>query len=98
VSAAHIPKDVDRAMDKAGANKNYAPAGVSVRNGPVLGDKMDVDEVNTNGTAKRKARNSTVNYYDDGSDRESYDDTIPLVCGNNPSRPASTLLPISDYM
>ena len=43
VSEAHISKAVDSAMDRAGAKSNYAPAGVSIRNGPVTEDKMDVD-------------------------------------------------------
>jgi len=58
-----------------------APAGVSVRNGPVLEDMMDVDGPSTNGNAKRKARSSigkAVNYNDDGSD-ESEEDAKPLV-------------------
>jgi DNA topoisomerase I len=67
-------------MDKAGAKAHYAPEGVSVRNGPILGDKMDVDGPSTNGAAKRKARVSTgkpVNYTVDES--ESSDDAVPLV-------------------
>ncbi len=65
-------------MDQAGPSSS-APAGVSIRNGPVIEDKMNIDEPATNGNAKRKARNSTskaVNY-NDGSDRES--DNVPLV-------------------
>lgn len=67
-------------MDKASAKARYAPEGVSVRNGPILDDKMDVDEPATNGAAKRKARVSTgkaVNYNVDES--ESSDDAVPLV-------------------
>jgi DNA topoisomerase-1 len=70
-------------MDKAAAKSDYAPAGVSIRNGPVTEDPMDVDEPLTNGHAKRKARTSTskaVNYKDDGSDGES--DDVPMVCPN----------------
>jgi hypothetical protein len=80
VSEARISKQVDRAMDKAGAKARYAPEGVSVRNGPILDDKMDVDEPSTNGVAKRKARVSSgkaVNYNVDES--ESSDDAVPLV-------------------
>ena len=68
-------------MDKAGAKSAYAPAGVSIRNGPVLEDKMDVDEPSTNGNAKRKARTSTsklVNYNMETSEVDS--DDAPLVC------------------
>ena len=68
-------------MDKAGAKSKYAPAGVSIRNGPVLDDKMDVDEPLINGTAKRKGRASTgktVNYNVDGTDSD--EDGVPLVC------------------
>lgn len=80
VSQAHISKSEDKAMDEAGPSGPPAPAGVSIRNGPVLGDKMNVDEPATNGHSKRKARNSTskpVNYNDamsSGSDSEA-----PLV-------------------
>lgn len=82
VSEAHISKAVDKAMDKAAEKSNFAPAGVSIRNGPVLEDAMDVDEPSTNGHAKRKARTSitkAVNYNDAGSAEES-DDDAPLVC------------------
>lgn len=68
-------------MNKAGAKADYAPAGVSIRNGPVIEDRMDVDGPTTNGNAKRKSRNSTsktVNYKVDGSEGES-DDAVPLV-------------------
>ncbi len=70
-------------MDKAGAKSNVASAavGVSIRNGPVIDDKMDIDKPATNGVAKRKARSSTsraVNYNLDTSDGDS--DDAPLVC------------------
>lgn len=80
VSHAHISKEEDKAMDKATPSANAAPAGVSIRNGPVVEDKMDVDEPATNGTAKRKARASiskAVNYNDEEDSDES---TVPLVC------------------
>lgn len=80
VSEARISKDVDSAMDKAASKTSYAPPGVSIRNGPVLDDKMDVDEPTTNGNTKRKARNSTgrpVNYNDDSEES----DAVPLVRG-----------------
>lgn len=66
-------------MDKAAAKSSYAPPGVSVRNGPVLNDRMDIDEPATNGYAKRKARNSTgkaIKYHDSSEDS---DDAVPLV-------------------
>lgn len=78
MSVAHIPKSVDKAMDKASANAHDAPAGVSIRHGPVIEDKMDIDSA-TNGNAKRKSRTSTskaVNY-NQGSDTDA--DTAPLV-------------------
>jgi DNA topoisomerase I len=68
-------------MDKAASKTEAAPAGVSIRNGPVLDDKMDIDGPSTNGNTKRKARNSTsmaVNYNDNVSDGDS--DSVPLVC------------------
>jgi DNA topoisomerase-1 len=75
---------MDKAMDKAGAKANV-PVGISVRNGPVPDDEMDVDEPLTNGNAKRKSRGSTskaVNYNVDGTDGESDDDAVPLVCAD----------------
>jgi DNA topoisomerase-1 len=68
-------------MDKAAAKTTYAPPGVSIRNGPVVEEKMDVDEPVTNGNAKRKARVSTgkpVNYNDDSDES----DAVPLVRGD----------------
>jgi len=61
------------------AKSSIAPPGVSIRNGPVLDGNMDVDELSTNGNAKRKARrslNSAVKYKDDSEDS---DDAVPLV-------------------
>jgi hypothetical protein len=58
-------------------NGDYAPAGISIRNGPVT-DEMDVDIPAVNG--KRKARVSTgkpVNYNDAASSSE--EDNKPLV-------------------
>lgn len=58
-------------------NGDYAPAGISIRNGPVT-DDMDVDIPAVNG--KRKARVSTgkpVNYNDAASSSE--EDNKPLV-------------------
>ncbi|KAE8442308.1 hypothetical protein EG329_003508 [Mollisiaceae sp. DMI_Dod_QoI] len=70
VSESHISKATDRKMDQAGGSKSKLPAGISIRNGPVVEDKMDVDvdEPTTNGHAKRKSRASTsktVKYNDD---------------------------------
>jgi len=67
-------------MDKANPKTN-APAGVSIQNGPVIEDRMDVDGPATNGKAKRKARTSTskaVKYNVDESEGDS--DEVPLVC------------------
>ena len=55
-----------------------APAGVSIRNGPVLED-MDVDGPTTNGNSKRKSRSSLskpVKYKDESEDDS---DAAPLV-------------------
>jgi DNA topoisomerase-1 len=67
-------------MDKASAKTKAAPAGVSIRNGPIIEDEMDVDTA-ANGTSKRKSRGSTskpVNYNVQGSDSD--EDAVPLVC------------------
>jgi len=79
VSQAHISKDVDRAMDRADAKFDHVPSGVAVRNGPVVEDKMEVDEPATNGNAKRKARTSTSKA-PKYADTESDEDSVPLVC------------------
>lgn len=70
-------------MDKAGANAKPTSVGISIRNGPVLDDPMDVDGPATNGASKRKSRSSIgngkpINYKVDGSGSES--DEVPLVC------------------
>lgn len=55
------------------------PPGVSIRNGTVDDDSMDVDAPATNGTSKRKSRSSItkVNY----NDESGSEDDKPLVCG-----------------
>jgi len=75
---------MDKAVEKDGAKANV-PVGISVRNGPIADDAMDVDEPLKNGNAKRKSRGSTskaVNYNVDGTEGESDDDAIPLVCAD----------------
>lgn len=67
-------------MDDAGGKPSAPGAGISIRNGPILEDHMDVDTPTTNGNAKRKARNSTskaVNYA--AAVNSDSDDEIPLV-------------------
>ncbi|KAF7547226.1 hypothetical protein G7046_g9067 [Stylonectria norvegica] len=78
VSSKKISHAEERAMDRAGPSKNTALAGLSVRNGPVQDDDMDIDAPHTNGLHKRKSRNSlpTINYKD--NDSES-DDDAPLA-------------------
>ena len=67
-------------MDKKGAKMKPAPAGVSIRNGPVTDDKMDIDEHATNGNSKRKARASISRPVKYNEDDESDEDAVPLVC------------------
>jgi DNA topoisomerase-1 len=55
VSLERIPKELDDAMAKDSSNGHLAPAGISIRHGPVT-DEMDVDQPITNG--KRKSRGS----------------------------------------
>jgi DNA topoisomerase I len=65
-------------MDKSTSNGDYAPAGISIRNGPVT-DEMDVDLPAVNG--KRKARVSAgkpINYNDERAS-SSEEDSKPLV-------------------
>lgn len=77
-SASVITKAEDDAMDRSASKGKAAPAGLSIRNGPVDDDEMDVDHA-PNGTAKRKSRASidkVVSYKDDSDDS----DGAPLVC------------------
>ncbi|KAL2757635.1 hypothetical protein ACRALDRAFT_2099495 [Sodiomyces alcalophilus JCM 7366] len=76
VSAARVTEADDRAMDESTSNLTPAPAGLSVRNGPIVED-MDIDDPATNGSAKRKSRSSIgkVNYHDSSDS----DDDKPLA-------------------
>ncbi|KLU85331.1 DNA topoisomerase 1 [Magnaporthiopsis poae ATCC 64411] len=77
VSAARISKAEDSEMDKTFVKGKVAP--VSIRNGPVTDDPMDVDG-QTNGASKRKSRSSLGNKpvsYKDASDDS--DDGAPLA-------------------
>ena len=68
-------------MDKAHSKQELAPAGVSVRHGPVTTEKMDVDEPVTNG--KRKSRGSAVHmksYKENGTDDEEDVKPVCLLC------------------
>ena len=64
-------------MDRANRAGKDAPAGFSVRNGPI--EEMDLDEPTANGLSKRKARGSIGN---GGSYKESSEEEAekPLVC------------------
>ncbi|OIW34528.1 hypothetical protein CONLIGDRAFT_8139 [Coniochaeta ligniaria NRRL 30616] len=71
ISNAKISAADDRALDKSASRARPAPPGLSIRNGPVDDDSMDVDAA-TNGT-KRKSRSSigkAVNYKDDSDDSD----------------------------
>ena len=64
-------------MDRSDSKVKPAPVGISIRNGPVDDDAMDLDHA-PNGTAKRKSRTSidkSISYKDD-----SDSDGAPLVC------------------
>ena len=77
-SAPRISKADDRAMDKSVSKARPGPKGISIRNGPVVDDAMDIDS-HPNGAAKRKSRSSigqAVKYKDDSDS----DDGAPLVC------------------
>lgn len=64
-------------MDESiSSNGQPAAAGISIRNGPVHDDPMDIDH--PNGSAKRKSRTSiskNVSYKDESDS----DDAAPLV-------------------
>jgi DNA topoisomerase I len=77
VSAAKVPASVDKALDKSAPKRTSGMAGLSVRNGPVEDDGMDLDPPSTNGASKRKSRSSLPKVsYKDESDS---DDAQPLV-------------------
>lgn len=63
-------------MDESASKSKPSAPGISIRNGPIDDDSMDIDQ--PNGTAKRKSRSSISNNvsYKDNSDS---DDEIPLV-------------------
>ncbi|PSR92386.1 eukaryotic DNA topoisomerase I [Coniella lustricola] len=77
LSASRISKSEDKAMDGPVSDKSQpSAAGISIRNGPVNGDPMDIDH--PNGGAKRKARQSIskpVSYKDESDS----DDVPPLA-------------------
>lgn len=77
VSEPTIPKSLDKAMEQK-KNGHTAPPGISIRNGPVTDDAMDVDDEPMT-TGKRKSRGSTgkvVNYNEVPSASE---DEKPIV-------------------
>lgn len=66
-------------MDRDGIESDNVAVGISVRNGPVQDDMMEVDTPLTNGHAKRKSRGSASKpKYKDDTDA-SDDDDAPLV-------------------
>lgn len=77
VSSSKISRAQDEALDRAFPDKHTGLAGLSVRNGPVVDDDMDIDAPVTNGASKRKSRSSInkVSYRDDSES----DDGAPLV-------------------
>ncbi|KAI8671267.1 DNA topoisomerase I [Fusarium keratoplasticum] len=78
LSSSKISRAEDDAMDRSMPRDAAKLVGLSVRNGPVQDDPMDVDGPVTNGATKRKSRTSItkVNYKDNDSDSE---DGAPLV-------------------
>ncbi|KAK7744143.1 DNA topoisomerase 1 [Cytospora paraplurivora] len=76
VSASRITKSDDEAMDGSTPSAQPDAPGISIRNGPVDGDPMDIDQ--PNGIAKRKSRSSiskNVSYKDESDS----DDGAPLA-------------------
>ncbi|KAJ2907055.1 eukaryotic DNA topoisomerase I [Zalerion maritima] len=70
-------RDLDRSVGKKMTAKDRNQAGLSIRNGTVKGDPMDLDQPTPNGASKRKSRLSitnNVNYKD-----ESDSDGQPLA-------------------
>lgn len=83
VSNATIPASLDKAMDKATSDSKPAPAGVSVRNGPVVDDDVQMEDaplVNGSANGKRKSRSSISAAPKYTADTDSDDeDAQPLV-------------------
>ncbi|KAF7549391.1 hypothetical protein G7Z17_g6418 [Cylindrodendrum hubeiense] len=76
LSSSKISHAQDKALDRDGPNSNHL-AGLSVRNGPVEDDDMDMDAPVLNGANKRKSRTSITKIsYKDDSDS---DDGAPLA-------------------
>ncbi|KAM7224504.1 DNA topoisomerase 1 [Rhypophila decipiens] len=78
VSSPKISKAADRAMENSVSKARPRPPNVSIRNGPVIDDAMDIDST-PNGAPKRKSRSSTGQQavsYKDNSDSE---DGAPLA-------------------
>ena len=66
-------------MDREGSKRALAPAGISIRNGPITGDKMDIDEHIANGKRKSRGSAATTKSYKE-LDSEVEDENIkPLV-------------------
>ncbi|KAK7432696.1 DNA topoisomerase 1 [Neonectria magnoliae] len=76
ISAAKISHAQDRALDRAGPNSDIL-GGISVRNGPVEYEDVDMDAPVSNGANKRKSRTSITKIsYKDNSDS---DEGAPLA-------------------
>ncbi|KAL2263236.1 hypothetical protein VTK26DRAFT_7655 [Humicola hyalothermophila] len=76
-SAATVSRSDDREMDKFDSKARPAPPGVSIRHGPVVDDRMDIDST-PNGTAKRKSR-SSINQGVKYKEESDSDDGRPLA-------------------
>ncbi|KAH7329274.1 hypothetical protein B0I35DRAFT_419826 [Stachybotrys elegans] len=77
LSAAKVSASTDKALDRSTSKRTSGMAGLSVRNGPVEDDGMDIDLPTTNGASKRKSRSSLPKVsYKDESDS---DDARPLA-------------------
>jgi DNA topoisomerase-1 len=57
-------------MEKSGSKTKYAQAGLSVRNGPVVEERMDLDELLTNGKRKSRGSAGKIKSYKEGSEGE----------------------------
>ncbi|CAD6504169.1 BgTH12-05903 [Blumeria graminis f. sp. triticale] len=74
------PKSDDLDSDTAAVLSDAAaPAGVSVRNGPVLEEKGDSSRTATNGLPKRKSRTSNVKPVNYNDDTDENSDEVPLA-------------------
>jgi DNA topoisomerase-1 len=70
LSSPKITKTEDREMDRIVDSTKAIDVGLSIRNGPVVEEPMEVDQPETNGKRRSRSSISKINYRDNSSDDE----------------------------